>query len=79
MHQKEFVPATTLLIPTFHRPAMLHMASGDTAADLNEVRISPYENRSGSTIINKLEIPNSVNHNALDNSSIKLPGESKKE
>lgn len=70
MRQKEFVPVTKLLVPTFHRPATLHMASGDLAADLNEVRISPYENRSGSAIINKLEFPNSVDHKALNNRAL---------
>jgi len=43
--QTEFVPVTILLVPTFHRHVTLHMASGDLATDLSEVRISPYENR----------------------------------
>lgn len=77
VHQTEFVSATTLLVPTSHRPVTLHMASGDLAADLSEVR---REQTSLDLLsFNKLEFPNSVNNKALDNSSIKLSGESKKE
>lgn len=66
-----------LLVPTIHRPVMLHMASGDLAADLSEVR---REQTSLDLLsFNKLEFPNSVNNKGLDNSSIKLSGESKKE
>lgn len=80
-HQTESDPVTMLLVSALYRPVnisqMLHMASGDLAADLTEDFTLQEQTSLDLLFFNKLKFPNSVNNKALDNSSIKLSGESK--